>query len=104
MELEAGWMPVRWEVKIRAINYYIKVSRNEKMKLLNRVMAWANEWLGWMEGEGGLLIGVYGMEWSGFVGRDHRRCVTSSGERHVGGMCMEKASGRVERGMQLSTP
>ena len=55
LELEAGWMPVRWEAKIRAIKYYIKVSRNEKMKLLNRVMAWANEGVGWMEGEGGLL-------------------------------------------------
>ena len=55
LELEAGWMPVRWEVKSRAIKYYIKVSRNEKLKLLNRVMAWANEGVGWMEGEGGLL-------------------------------------------------
>ena len=42
LELEAGWMPVRWEAKIRVAKYYIKVSRNEKMKLLNRVMAWAN--------------------------------------------------------------
>ena len=44
------------------------------MKLLNRVMAWANEGGGWMEGEGGLL-GCMG--WSGQVSlRDNRRCVT----------------------------
>ena len=55
LELEAGWMPVRWEAKIRAIKYYIKASRNEKMRLLNRVMVWANEGVGWMEGEEGFL-------------------------------------------------
>ena len=25
LELEAGWMPVRWDAKIRAIKYYIKL-------------------------------------------------------------------------------
>ena len=39
LELEAGWMPVRWEAKIKAIKYCIKASRNEKMRLLNKVMA-----------------------------------------------------------------
>ena len=66
LELEAGWMPVRWEAKIRAIKYYIEVSRNEKMKLLNRVMAWANEGVGWMEGEGGswgVWDGVVRVHW-----------------------------------------
>ena len=90
-------MPVRWEVKIRAIKYCIKVSRNEKMKLLNGVMAWANEGVGWMEGRGG----SWGV-WDGVVrvvGGDHRQL----GGRNVGGMCMEEASGRVERGMQQIT-
>ena len=35
------------------------------MKLLNRVMAWANEGVGWIEGEGGFLgcMGLSGQGW-----------------------------------------
>ena len=29
LESKAGWMAVRWELKIRVIKYYIKASRNE---------------------------------------------------------------------------
>ena len=77
------------------IKYYIKVSRIEKMTLLNIVMVWANKGVGWMEGEGGSW-GVWD-ERSGFVGRDHRRCVISSGEQNVGGMCMEEVRKSEER-------
>ena len=56
-----------------------------------------------MDRRGRGVLGVYGIEWSGFVGKDHQRCVISSGEQNVGGMCIEKASGRVERGMQQIT-
>ena len=37
------------------------------MKLLNRVMAWANKGVGWMEGEGGFL-GCMGLSGQGSLG------------------------------------
>ena len=46
---------------------------------------------------------MYGVEWSWFAGRNLRRFVTSLGERDVGGLCMEEAPGRVERGLQQIT-
>ena len=56
-----------------------------------------------MDGRGRGILGVYGVEWSWFARRDLHRFVTSSGERDVGGMCMEEAPGRVERGLQQIT-
>ena len=100
LELEAGWMPVRWEAKIKAIKCYIKASRNEKMRLLNKVMAWANEGVGWMEGDEGFLE-CMGWNGHGSPGEIFLRFVTLSGERDVGGMCMEEAPGRVERSRGL---
>ena len=58
-----------------------------------------------MEGDRGIL-GVYGMEWSGFAGRDahHKgvslRQVNEMNWRHVN---TQEAPGRVERGMQQIT-
>ena len=46
-------------------------------------------------GRGRGVLGVYGVEWSWFAGRNLRRFVTLSGERDVGGLCMEEAPGRV---------
>ena len=100
LEFEVGWMPLRWEAKIKAIKYHIKASRNDKMRLLNRVMAWANEGVGWMEEEGSWSA------WGGMVmvhRGDLRRFVTSSGERDVRGMHMEEAPGKVERRLQQIT-
>ena len=83
------------------IKYYIKASENE-MRLLNRVMAWANEGGGRMDGRGRGVLQVYGWSGQGSL-RDLRRYVTSSGEPDVGGMYMEEASGRVERQLQQIT-
>ena len=44
--------------------YYIKASRNEKMRLLNRVVTRTNEGAGWMGEEKGILEC---MGWSGQV-------------------------------------
>ena len=47
LELEAGWTPIRWEVKLRAIKFWLRVERMDKSRLVKKIMKWGrgdNEW------------------------------------------------------------
>ena len=53
LELEAGWLPIRWEIQLRAFRLWMKIERMEENRLIKKIVKST-----WEEGLGNLHYGL----------------------------------------------